>query len=341
MLRAVGMGDDDWEKPQIGIASSWNEITPCNLSLDRLAQGSKEGVHAGGGYPLQFGTVDGARGDALLARESRGHRRQRRDRRHGGAPRRHGAAGRLRQVASRHAHGRRAPRARERLPLRGLHRPRVGQARRRHGAHDHDHRLVRGRRRVQGRPDERSRPQEDRVRLRTWRGRLRRNVHRQHHGVHRGGARHEPPRILHAAERRPPSRHVRAPLRRGRRGDAPQGDHDEGHPDAEGIRERRHGRDGVGRIHERRAAPARDRARSRRRAHPRGLPGHRRALAPPRRRQAVRPVRRAGLRSRGRHACRDEGAPRRGPAARPTSTPSPSTAPSCATWTTRSTPPGG
>ena len=57
MLRAVGMGDEDWDKPQIGIASSWNEITPCNLSLDRLAQGAKEGVHAGGGYPLQFGTI--------------------------------------------------------------------------------------------------------------------------------------------------------------------------------------------------------------------------------------------------------------------------------------------
>ncbi len=57
MLRAVGMGDSDWDKPQIGIASSWNEITPCNLSLDRLAQAAKEGVHSGGGYPLQFGTV--------------------------------------------------------------------------------------------------------------------------------------------------------------------------------------------------------------------------------------------------------------------------------------------
>jgi dihydroxy-acid dehydratase len=57
MLRAVGMGDADWDKPQIGIASSWNEITPCNLSLDRLAQAAKEGVHSGGGYPLQFGTV--------------------------------------------------------------------------------------------------------------------------------------------------------------------------------------------------------------------------------------------------------------------------------------------
>ncbi len=57
MLRAVGMGDDDWDKAQVGIASSWNEITPCNLSLARLAQAAKEGVHAGGGYPLQFGTV--------------------------------------------------------------------------------------------------------------------------------------------------------------------------------------------------------------------------------------------------------------------------------------------
>jgi dihydroxy-acid dehydratase len=57
MLRAVGMSDEDWPKPQIGIASSWNEITPCNLSLERLARSAKEGVHAGGGYPLQFGTI--------------------------------------------------------------------------------------------------------------------------------------------------------------------------------------------------------------------------------------------------------------------------------------------
>src|SRR6478752_4774552 len=57
MFRAVGMGDDDFAKPQVGVASSWNEITPCNLSLDRLAQGAKEGVHSGGGYPLQFGTI--------------------------------------------------------------------------------------------------------------------------------------------------------------------------------------------------------------------------------------------------------------------------------------------
>ncbi|MFZ1653752.1 MAG: dihydroxy-acid dehydratase [Candidatus Nanopelagicales bacterium] len=57
MLRAVGMDDDDFAKPQIGIASSWNEITPCNLSLARLAINAKEGVHAAGGFPMQFGTI--------------------------------------------------------------------------------------------------------------------------------------------------------------------------------------------------------------------------------------------------------------------------------------------
>ena len=57
MLRAVGMGDEDFAKPQIGIASSWNEITPCNLSLDRLAKSAKEGVFEAGGYPLEFGTI--------------------------------------------------------------------------------------------------------------------------------------------------------------------------------------------------------------------------------------------------------------------------------------------
>jgi len=57
MLRAVGMEDDDFAKPQIGVASSWNEITPCNLSLDRLAKAAKDGVFAAGGYPMEFGTI--------------------------------------------------------------------------------------------------------------------------------------------------------------------------------------------------------------------------------------------------------------------------------------------
>src|SRR3954453_19940890 len=57
MLRAVGMRDADFAKPQIGVASSWNEITPCNLSLDRLATAAKEGVHHAGGFPMEFGTI--------------------------------------------------------------------------------------------------------------------------------------------------------------------------------------------------------------------------------------------------------------------------------------------
>jgi dihydroxy-acid dehydratase len=57
MLRAVGLGDGDWEKPQIGIASAWNEVTPCNVSLRRLAEQSKAGVRAAGGVALEFGTI--------------------------------------------------------------------------------------------------------------------------------------------------------------------------------------------------------------------------------------------------------------------------------------------
>src|SRR5262245_17063283 len=65
MLRAVGMGDEDFAKPQIGVASSWNEITPCNLSLQRLAQAVKNGVHAAGGSPLEFGTISVSDGIAM------------------------------------------------------------------------------------------------------------------------------------------------------------------------------------------------------------------------------------------------------------------------------------
>jgi dihydroxy-acid dehydratase len=57
MLRAVGMTDDDWGKPQVAIASSWNEVTPCNLPLDRLAKRSKDGVRQAGGFPMEFTTI--------------------------------------------------------------------------------------------------------------------------------------------------------------------------------------------------------------------------------------------------------------------------------------------
>jgi dihydroxy-acid dehydratase len=57
MLRAVGMTEDDFTKPQVGVASSWNEVTPCNMPLQRLAQGAKAGVREAGGFPMEFGTI--------------------------------------------------------------------------------------------------------------------------------------------------------------------------------------------------------------------------------------------------------------------------------------------
>jgi dihydroxy-acid dehydratase len=57
MLRAIGMTDDDWDKPQVGVASSWNEVTPCNMPLGRLAKRSKDGVRAAGGFPIEFTTI--------------------------------------------------------------------------------------------------------------------------------------------------------------------------------------------------------------------------------------------------------------------------------------------
>jgi dihydroxy-acid dehydratase len=57
MLRALGMTDADFTKAQIGIASSWNQITPCNMSLRDIATGVAQGVTAGGGFPMEFGTI--------------------------------------------------------------------------------------------------------------------------------------------------------------------------------------------------------------------------------------------------------------------------------------------
>jgi dihydroxy-acid dehydratase len=57
MLRALGMTDADFTKAQIGIASSWNQITPCNMSLRDVATGVAQGITAGGGFPMEFGTI--------------------------------------------------------------------------------------------------------------------------------------------------------------------------------------------------------------------------------------------------------------------------------------------
>src|ERR1700738_1824212 len=78
MLRAIGMTDDDWDRPQVGVASSWNEVTPCNMSLDRLAKRAKEGVREAGGYPVEFMAIalsdavplgGGGIGASLVSRE--------------------------------------------------------------------------------------------------------------------------------------------------------------------------------------------------------------------------------------------------------------------------------
>src|SRR3954462_2986302 len=57
MLRAVGMTDDDWGKAQVGVCSSWNEVSPGNMPLGRVAKGPKEGVRAAGGFPIEFMTI--------------------------------------------------------------------------------------------------------------------------------------------------------------------------------------------------------------------------------------------------------------------------------------------
>src|ERR1700688_1114791 len=57
MLPAIGMTDADWSKPPIGGAAAWNEVTPCNMPLDRLAKRSKVGVRDAGGFPIEFVTI--------------------------------------------------------------------------------------------------------------------------------------------------------------------------------------------------------------------------------------------------------------------------------------------
>lgn len=65
MLRAVGFSEDDFGKPQVGVASSWNEVTPCNYHLDKLAALAKEGVRQGGSVPIEFTTIAVSDGIAM------------------------------------------------------------------------------------------------------------------------------------------------------------------------------------------------------------------------------------------------------------------------------------
>ncbi len=65
MLRAVGFKDEDFKKPQIGVASTWSEVTPCNIHIDKLARETKEGVSESGGAPLIFNTITVSDGIAM------------------------------------------------------------------------------------------------------------------------------------------------------------------------------------------------------------------------------------------------------------------------------------
>jgi dihydroxy-acid dehydratase len=65
MLRAVGFSEEDFTKPQIGVASSWNEVTPCNYHLNRVAQAAKQGARAAGGVPVEFTTIAVSDGIAM------------------------------------------------------------------------------------------------------------------------------------------------------------------------------------------------------------------------------------------------------------------------------------
>ncbi|MGJ9384068.1 dihydroxy-acid dehydratase [Salipaludibacillus sp. CF4.18] len=65
MLRAVGFTDEDFKKPMIGIASTWSEVTPCNVHIDELARHAKTGASDGGGAPMIFNTITVADGIAM------------------------------------------------------------------------------------------------------------------------------------------------------------------------------------------------------------------------------------------------------------------------------------
>ena len=160
--------------------------------------------------------LDGPRGDALLAGLARGDRRLRRDRDDGRAARRLGAAGRLRQVAARHADGRRPARPRLGVPLRRLDHAGPG---RRQGRHDH--RRLRGRRRLPRRQDHprRGRPRSS-ARSVPGEGACGGMYTANTMAAVGEALGHVAARLGRAARRRPPPRRVRAPLRRGRRRDA-------------------------------------------------------------------------------------------------------------------------
>ena len=197
MLRAIGMEDDDFAKSQIGVGSSWNEITPCNLSLDRLAKAVKDGVFAAGGYPMEFGTISVSDGISM------GHEGM-----HFSLVSREVIADSVETVmqaerldgsvllagCDKSLPGMLMAAARLDLASVFLYAGSIlpGIAKLSDGTEtrSHDHRRIRGGRRLLARADAARGRRRDRARDLPRRGRLRRHVHRQHHGFCGRGARH-------------------------------------------------------------------------------------------------------------------------------------------------------
>ena len=315
MLRAVGMGDDDFAKPQIGVASSWNEITPCNLSLDRLAKAVKNGVHAGGGYPLEFGTISVSDGISM------GH-----DGMHFSLVSREVIADSVETVMM-------AERLDGSVLLAGCDKSLPGMMMAAARLDLASVFLYAGSI-MPGQVDGRdvtiidafeavgaclagkiSREEVDRIEraICPGEGACGGMYTANTMAARRRGDRHVPARLGRPARRRPPSRRLRPPLRRGRRRAAAPRHHRAPDHDQARLRERHRRRHGARRLHQRRPAPAGDRPRGRGRPHPRRLHPRRRQGAPPRRPQAVRPLRHERRRQDRRHPGRHEAAARRRP----------------------------
>ena len=315
MLRAVGMGDDDWEKPQIGVASSWNEITPCNLSLDRLAKAVKNGVHAAGGYPLEFGTISVSDGISM------GHEGM-----HFSLVSREVIADSVETVMM-------AERLDGSVLLAGCDKSLPGMLMAAARLDLASVFLYAGTI-MPGQVDGKDVTIIDAFEAvgACLAGKMtREKVDEIERAICPGegacGGAYtantmasvaeaigmSPARQLAPAGRRPPPRRVRPQVRRGRRQHAAPGHHRPPDHDQAGLRERDRDGDGARRLDQRRAPPARDRPRGRGRPDPRRLHPDRQERPAPRRHEAVRPLRVDRLRPRRRHPRPAAGAARRRP----------------------------
>ena len=283
MLRAVGMGDDDWVKPQVGVASSWNEITPCNLSLDRLAKAVKDGVHAAGGYPLEFGTISVSDGISM------GHEGM-----HYSLVSREIIADSVETVMSaerldgsvllagcdKSLPGMLMAAARLDLASVFLYAGSIMPGR----VGDKDVTIIDAFEAVGAciaRPHHPGAGDRDREGDLSGGGCLRRDVHGQHDGQRGRGARHVAARLGRPARGRPAPRRLRPAQRHGGGRDAAPGHHRPPDHDQGGVRERHRRGDGLRRLDQRGAAPARHRRRGRGRPDPRRLrPGRQERAAP-------------------------------------------------------------